>query len=103
MYHALVCCRAGMGSSMMLKIKADQVIKAHGWPIATRPGNLSALRAFSGDAVLTMTDLVDEVRERGTYAIGVDDILDVAQIEEGLRGFLVSKGEDPDAFAPTEE
>ena len=26
-YHALVCCRAGMGSSMMLKIKCDQVIK----------------------------------------------------------------------------
>ena len=26
MYRALVCCRAGMGSSMLLKIKADQVI-----------------------------------------------------------------------------
>ena len=26
MYKALVCCRAGMGSSMLLKIKADQVI-----------------------------------------------------------------------------
>ena len=26
MYNALVCCRAGMGSSMLLKIKADQVI-----------------------------------------------------------------------------
>ena len=25
-YHALVCCRAGMGSSMMLKIKIDQVV-----------------------------------------------------------------------------
>ena len=23
-YHALVCCRAGMGSSMMLKINADE-------------------------------------------------------------------------------
>ena len=27
MYKALVCCRAGMGSSMLLKIKVDQVIK----------------------------------------------------------------------------
>ena len=27
MFKALVCCRAGMGSSMLLKIKADQVIK----------------------------------------------------------------------------
>ena len=27
MYKALVCCRAGMGSSMLLKIKADQELK----------------------------------------------------------------------------
>ena len=35
MYKALVCCRAGMGSSMLLKIKADQVISENGYPIQT--------------------------------------------------------------------
>ena len=34
-FHALVCCRAGMGSSMMLKIKIDQVIKENDLPIET--------------------------------------------------------------------
>ena len=91
MYHALVCCRAGMGSSMMLKIKADQVIKAHGYPITTRPGNLKALKAFTGDLVITMNDLVDEVESRGTYAVGVDDILDTKQLQAGLEKFLEYK------------
>ncbi len=90
-YHALVCCRAGMGSSMMLKIKADQVIKENDYPITTRPGNLKALKAFTGDLVITMNDLVDEVRDEGIYAVGVDDILDVGQIKAGLEAFLASK------------
>ena len=33
MYKALVCCRAGMGSSMLLKIKVDQVIKENNMEI----------------------------------------------------------------------
>ncbi len=95
MYHALVCCRAGMGSSMMLKIKADQVIKENGYPILTRPGNLKALKAFTGDLLITMNDLVDEAEGDGIYAVGVDDILDVRQIKEGLEAFLASKGWEP--------
>lgn len=94
MYHALVCCRAGMGTSMMLKIKADQVIEKNNYPIVTRPGNIRALKAFSGDLVITMTDLVDEIREDGVYAVGVDDILDEKALKDGLRAFLLSKGED---------
>ena len=49
MYKALVCCRAGMGSSMLLKIKADQVISENGYPIQTEHGNLDSLNGFSGD------------------------------------------------------
>ena len=41
MYKALVCCRAGMGSSMLLKIKADQVIKENNFPIETEQSDRS--------------------------------------------------------------
>ena len=56
-FHALVCCRAGMGSSMMLKIKIDQVIKENDLPIETEHGNLDSLIGFNGDLVITMSDL----------------------------------------------
>ena len=49
MYNALVCCRAGMGSSMLLKIKADQVINENNLPIVTEHGNLDSLIGFNGE------------------------------------------------------
>ena len=51
MYKALVCCRAGMGSSMLLKIKADQVINENNFPIKTEHGNLDSIVGFTGDLV----------------------------------------------------
>ena len=60
-YHALVCCRAGMGSSMMLKIKCDQVIKEDNLPIETEHGNLDSIIGFRGDLVITMIDLTEEL------------------------------------------
>ena len=61
MYRALVCCRAGMGSSMLLKIKADQVISENNFPIKTEHGNLDSLVGFNGDLVITMEDLSEEL------------------------------------------
>ena len=34
-YRALVCCRAGIGSSMMLEAKCKQVIEEEGLPLET--------------------------------------------------------------------
>lgn len=62
-YHALVCCRAGMGSSMMLKIKCDQVIKEDNLPIETEHGNLDSIIGFRGDLVITMIDLTEELSQ----------------------------------------
>ncbi len=70
MYKALVCCRAGMGSSMLLKIKADQVISENGYPIQTEHGNLDSLNGFSGDLVITMDDLADELKDKGSLCTG---------------------------------
>ena len=54
MYKALVCCRAGMGSSMLLKIKADQVISENGYPIQTEHGNLDSLNGSVSYTHLTL-------------------------------------------------
>jgi len=94
-YHMLVCCRAGMGSSMMLKIKADQVIKANDLPIETEHGNLDSLNGFKGDGVLTMSDLTKELNAdpRVPYAVGVKNLVDKAGIEAALREFIAAMEE----------
>ena len=40
MIKALVACRAGVGSSLMLKIKLNEVIKENAFPIALEHSSL---------------------------------------------------------------
>lgn len=92
-FHALVCCRAGMGSSMMLKIKCDQVIKENNLPIETEHGNLDSLIGFSGDLVITMSDLTDELNAdpRVPAAVGITNIVDKAEIQDKLTAWVAEQ------------
>lgn len=91
MYKALVCCRAGMGSSLLLKIKVDQVIKEEGMPIETEHGNLDSLIGFNGDLVVTMEDLMNELKDQVPFAVGVRNIMDKVEIKAALETFLKAK------------
>lgn len=91
MYKALVCCRAGMGSSMLLKIKADQVISEQGYDIKTEHGNLDSLMGFSGDLVITMEDLSEELKDKVPYAVGIRNIMDKDEIKAKLDLFMATK------------
>jgi len=88
MHKALVCCRAGMGSSMMLKIKVDQVIKENDFDIQTEHGNLDSLNGFTGDLVITMDDLAKELQGKDFYSLGVLNIMNKTEIKEKLELFL---------------
>ncbi len=91
MYKALVCCRAGMGSSMLLKIKVDQVIGENNFPIETEHGNLDSLIGFNGDLVITMEDLSEELSGQVPYALGIRNIVDKVEMKEKLEKFLATK------------
>ena len=91
MYNALVCCTAGMGASMLLKSKADQVINENNLPIVTEHGNLDSLIVFNGDLIITMEDLTEELKELVPYAVGVRNIMNKTEILEKLKEFLDSK------------
>lgn len=91
MYKALVCCRAGMGSSMLLKIKADQVIKENQFPIETEHGNLDSLMGFNGDLVITMDDLSSELKDKVPYALGIRNIVDKEEMKKKIEEFLEAK------------
>lgn len=90
MYRALVCCKAGMGSSMMLKIKTDQVIKENELPLTTTHGSVKSIADFDGDLVITMMDLDDEAKAAAPYVATVTNILDKDEIKVALDAFLAS-------------
>ncbi|WP_058913090.1 PTS sugar transporter subunit IIB [Entomohabitans teleogrylli] len=85
----LIVCRTGMGSSLMLKIKAQKVIDKHGWDIELEHDVLSGLNTWRDiDFVLTMRDLTDEIEAAGFRAIGITDLMNSEEMETALSGVV---------------
>ena len=81
----LIVCRTGMGSSLMLKIKAQKIIDKHGWDIELEHDVLSGLRTWRDiDFVITMRDLTEEVEAAGLNAIGITDRRNSEEMESAL-------------------
>lgn len=90
---ALVACRTGMGSSMMLKIKVEQVCAKNDFPLDVDHDVMDAIPNFKGDVLITMSDLADEMREEDHpfYIIGINNLMDKKEIEDKLRTFFDSQ------------
>ncbi|MFD1899761.1 PTS sugar transporter subunit IIB [Enterococcus termitis] len=90
MHKALIACRAGVGSSLMLKIKTEQVIKEHGFPIQVEHSSLDAVPGFDGDLLITLADVAEELKTQGLKQtiIGINNIVDKVEIESKLNAFL---------------
>ncbi|MDR1701088.1 MAG: PTS sugar transporter subunit IIB [Lachnoclostridium sp.] len=92
MYTGLVLCRTGMGSSMMLRIKLDQVIREFNFPIVLEHDVLSTMGSHDQDFIVTMKDLVDELKEIVTCPVyGVVSIMDKVSLKKILEEFLETK------------
>lgn len=89
---ALIMCRTGMGSSMMLKIKVDKLIDKNKYPLDVTH---DAFSGFAGqqnvDIIITMEDLIDEFKDSSAYVIGVKDIMDVDYLEKELNKYFESQ------------
>ncbi|HGN9374183.1 TPA: PTS sugar transporter subunit IIB [Citrobacter pasteurii] len=85
----LIVCRTGMGSSLMLKIKAQRIIDKHSWDIDLEHDVLSGLRTWQNiDFVITMSDLTDEVEAAGFRAIGITDLMNSEEMESALTSIV---------------
>ena len=60
MYKALVACRAGVGSSLMLKIKVNEVVKENNLPLEVEHSSLDAVPGFNGEMIITLPDVAEE-------------------------------------------
>lgn len=90
MVRALVCCRAGVGSSMMLKIKVNQVIRENNFPITVEHANIDAVPGFPGDLIIALIDVADELKEHDHkhHVIGIKSIVDKNEIKHALETYL---------------
>lgn len=88
MKKGLVVCRTGMGSSMMLRIKLEQVISENNLNIDLEHDVLSAINNYDVDFVVTMSDLADQIRNETKYVIGIEDLMNKDELKEKLLEYL---------------
>lgn len=89
-FKGLVACRAGVGSSLMLKIKLNQVISENKLPIKIEHGSLDAVSGFNGQLLITLSDVADELaaKKLPQTIIGIDNIMDKVEILKKLTAFI---------------
>lgn len=88
MKRGLVVCRTGMGSSMMLRIKLEQVIGENKFPLELEHDVLSAISNYDVDCVITMMDLVEQIKDEAKYVIGINDLMNKAEMKEKIEKFF---------------
>ena len=88
MKRGLVVCRTGMGSSMMLRIKLEQVIGENNFPLELQHDVLSAISNYNVDCVITMSDLVKQIEDEAKYVIGINDLMNKAEMKEKSEKFF---------------
>ncbi|MGM0168343.1 hypothetical protein IGI39_004098 [Enterococcus sp. AZ135] len=94
MYKALVACRAGVGSSLMLKIKVNEVVKANDFPIEVEHSSLDGLSGFNGEMIITLPDVAEELAQKNLpyKLIGIGNIVDKNEIKTKLEAALAELG-----------
>jgi PTS system ascorbate-specific IIB component len=92
-FKGLVACRAGVGSSLMLKIKVNQVISENKLPIKIEHGALDMIVGFRGQLIITLTDVADELaaKKLSQTVIGINNIMDKHEILVKLQEFLAAQ------------
>lgn len=85
MKKVLVACRAGVGSSLMLKVKLNEVKNEENWPIQVEHTSLDELDSFDGKVVVCLSDVAEELTKSGNYAdkkiVGIKSIINKNEIK----------------------
>ncbi|HAP6404968.1 TPA: PTS sugar transporter subunit IIB [Enterococcus faecium] len=85
-HKALVACRAGVGSSLMLKIKVNEVVKENNFPLEVEHSSLDGVPGFQGDMII-MPDVANELIEKNLpqKIVGIANIVDKNEIKIKLE------------------
>ena len=84
MIKIVTVCGAGVGSSMMLRVFAQQILKAEGIDAEVEASDIGSVNADSYDIVITTSDFADILRSSSAKIIRIDNMMDKAYLKEQL-------------------
>lgn len=80
----LTVCGLGMGSSLILKMNVESVLKQHGIQAAVEHMDVSSAASANADLVITNAELVDNLRHMPCPLVVVNNYIDSKEIAQAL-------------------
>jgi|Deesub1362B_J571_1020462.scaffolds.fasta_scaffold22327_2 PTS system ascorbate-specific IIB component len=88
----LTICGVGMGSSLILKMTAEDAVKSIGIPAKVVHGVLTEAKGIGADVILAQTLHVEELKGAAPIVIGIKRFVDKEEIRQKLIEELKTKG-----------
>ncbi|MEX2951550.1 PTS sugar transporter subunit IIB [Serratia fonticola] len=90
----LTVCGLGMGSSLILKMNVEAVLKQHGIQASVEHMDVSSAASASADLVITNTELVDNLQHLSCPVSVVNNYIDSKEIALALeQAGIIKRGE----------
>ncbi|MDO1605865.1 PTS sugar transporter subunit IIB [Lactobacillus sp. YT155] len=89
----LAVCGFGVGSSMVLKMSLDKVVKELGIDATVENTDISTAKATDADVYFTSHELLPELQESTKNPVyPIKKYMDTAEVKEKLNEYLSEKG-----------
>lgn len=92
MIKIVTVCGAGVGSSMMMRLFAQQILDAEGIEAEVDASDISSVDADSYDIVITTTDFANALRTTNGHIVRIDNMMDKAYLKEQLLAAIKKLG-----------
>lgn len=90
----LAVCGFGVGSSMVLKMSIDKVVKEMGIKATVENTDLSTAKATPADVYFTSNELLSELKKSVQSPVyPIKKYMDKAEVKQQMEKFLNEKGE----------
>lgn len=91
MFKIVTVCGAGVGSSMMLRLYAQQIIKKHQIKAQVEASDIGSINPNDYDVIVTTSDFADRLTTT-TAIIRMDNLLDKTYLETKLLNIINNGG-----------
>lgn len=89
MIKILTVCGAGVGSSMMLKVYAQQILDKEGIEAEVNAADIGSVNPEEADILVTTSDFANVLRSSRAEVIRIDNLMDKAYLREKLLEAIV--------------
>jgi len=84
MLKVVTVCGAGVGSSMMLKLNAQNILREEGIDATVDASDIGALDSSSYDLIITTSDFAEVIRPADANILKIDNLTDKEYLEQEL-------------------